>query len=194
MNCIRHNDKETVAACSKCGAGVCADCASLSGIARESYGILCANCYTTVLHQTRESITQERGKKLKRAIISMICYALGLGMLVYAYSDELGVQAMFVGFLLCGFYTGVTWYKAAREAHDDYERKHGATYTISSSGTISKDNGGIMKVMYFLMGTFLGIVVTPCRIIIDVVGASRLKKRLGGIRCRSQQSEKFLSH
>ena len=123
-------------------------------------------------------LRHERGKLLKRIIISCICYFLGMIMILsffFGKSAQNGILFIFIGVLLCGFYTGLTWKKAAEEAHDEYEYKHGVTYVITDTG-IEREDGFWSKVIFFLIGIVLGVVITPIRVVVDCVNRAKLKK------------------
>lgn len=178
MKCVRHNDRETVAACSKCGAGVCADCEELSQAVKENCGTLCANCYASALEQTRVVLDKERGKRKRRAIINLVCYVLGLVAIAFSLLGLLGFDSgdVIIGYLLCGFYNGYVSFRASQEKYANAERKHGATYVIDESGTVRKQSNLLWHILSFAFGMALGIFVTPIYVVLDFIGASRLKK------------------
>lgn len=134
--------------------------------------------------QTRTAVESEMKKVKRRAIINLICYVVGLLMILFwtlfrSTCVDLGVEDLgVVGLLLCGFYNGLTFYKARKEARAAYEREHGANYVMDETGTIRKQSDFWMRIGYFFMGVVFGIFLTPFQIITDFRIASRDKKAL----------------
>ena len=125
-------------------------------------------------------LSEKRGEVLKRIIISCIFYVIGI--IILALTSILGatyynIIFIAIGVLLCGFYTGLSWKKAAEEDHERYQEKHGVTYIITDTG-IKRDTGCLTKVIFFILGLLFEIVITPIRVIIDCVKQAKLKKSL----------------
>lgn len=108
-----------------------------------------------------------------------------MGALFTDTSDKLVL--IIAAILLCGFYTGLTWRKAAQEAHEEDELKNGVTYVVTDDG-IKREDGFLMKLIFFVIGTVIGVVFTPVRIILDAVGISKDKKFLAAV-----EDEKILA-
>ena len=183
MNCRRHPTKETVSQCENCGSGVCEDCAELTEPARNAHGTLCADCYSKLLINVREREIKEKSRRLKRVIISSVLYVIGLILIILSLSagfsalTEDDIILLVAGILLCGIYIGLTGKKRAEEAHAEKERKKGVTYVIDDQG-IHRDTGIVQKVIYFILGTLLGIIATPIMIILDIKGMGNNKKTI----------------
>ncbi len=123
-------------------------------------------------------LKKQNKKRLTRIIISIILYIFGAGIILAFFIDNDNAYMMIVvGVVLCGFYTGLTWGKAAKEIHEENERIFGESYTITDNG-IYKDNGFGLKLVFFLIGVVFGIIVTPIRVIIDIVKYNSVKKHL----------------
>lgn len=147
-------------------------------------GDLCLECYGDKIVDIHNECVDDNKKRKKRLIISCITYILGLiciftGVYAISIGDSITEIAviMGIGVILCGVYTGLTWHKAAVEEHEDYERKHGVTYTIDENG-IHRDNGIILKIIFFIIAVCLGLIWTPIRIIIDAVNYKKDKKTI----------------
>lgn len=174
MNCSKHNGKPAVAQCAECGAGVCADCASKTNFLKEDYGVLCVDCCKSKMNTIADFYKQDKGKRTKRIVISVITYFFGLiAFLAFFLRGE--VAMLFVGIVLCGFYTGLTWRDVAQKSHDEDELKNGITYVVTDDG-IKREDGFLMKLIFFIIGTVIGVILTPIRIILDAVGISKDKK------------------
>ncbi|MDE6372974.1 MAG: hypothetical protein K2L72_00575 [Clostridia bacterium] len=170
-----------MAQCARCGAGVCASCANETSVTRGTTGVLCIDCYCEEISDLIEVCKKDARKRLTRVIISIITYVFGIiaicggiGELLKGGND--GLPIIMVGVLCCGFYTGLTWRKAAQQSHEDYERTHGVTYNITADGRIERQDGFFMKLIFFLIGTVLGVIITPIRVIIDLVERGKSKK------------------
>lgn len=183
MKCVKHPDRDAVAQCKNCGAGVCSDCVKATEDLKESCGTLCVNCYSTELQDTAAFYRTRRNKRIKRIIISTILYIIGLVLLIIGGGiareggpgSANGVVQFVIGILLCGVFTGITWMKKAKEEHEEHERKYGASYTVTDSG-VYRDTGFGMKLLYFGAGTVFGVVLTPVKVIKDIVGSVKDNK------------------
>lgn len=122
---------------------------------------------------------KQNRKRLTRIIISIIAYFLGVIMIIVGLAEGT-FQMVVVGVICCGIYTGLTWRKAAKEAHEEEERENGATYTVTEDG-IYKNDGFWFKLIFFLIGVAIGTVITPIRVIIDIVNYCRTKKIIKGL-------------
>lgn len=173
MNCSRHPNQGAVAQCVNCGVAICSKCAETTSVARESCGTLCIDCYCEHLRELSAYCNKDAKKRLKRIIISVICYVFGIIAVIVGASslpsgESSALPVIIIGVLLCGFYTGLTWKKAAKESHEDYEREHGVTYKVTADGNIQRESGFFLKLIFFLIGTVLGVIITPIRVIIDI--------------------------
>ena len=176
MNCSKHDGVDAVAQCQECGAYVCKQCAEATQVAREDYGILCPDCYANKLTGAVNIFKKDNKRRTTRIIISCILYLLGLVALIGGLADGEYMMAV-VGVIFCGIYTGLTWHKFAKAAHEEKERREGVTYVVTDSGIERKD-GFLMKVIFFIIGTVLGVIITPIRCILDGVSISRNKKSI----------------
>lgn len=169
MNCTQHPNRDAVAQCNICGAGVCSECADATKALKDECGTLCPSCYKNKLTEAVEYSVKKNKKTMKRIIINSLSYVFGLIFAIFSITEIIagkgdGVPMLIVSIIICGFYTGLTGHKIAKEQHEEYERTHGATYTITDSG-VYKDNGFLSKLIFFLIGTVLGIIITPFSII-----------------------------
>lgn len=175
MKCSKHSDSEAVAQCQECGAFVCEKCVDATKYAREDYGILCLDCYADKMSRAVNFYKKDSKKKLTRIIISCVLYVFGLTAIISGIASE--PMMAIVGVIFCGIYTGLTWRKVATEAHEENERRNGVSYVVTDSGIERKD-GFWMKLIFFLIGTILGVIITPIRCIIDAISISKNKKSI----------------
>lgn len=180
MNCSKHPARTAVAQCSECGAGMCSDCVAVSREYGNEGENLCPSCLALDWQQYLTELSKRKKKTLTRLIVSIILYVFGVILFVTFFTVEQGSILMLVlALIFCGLYTGITWRNAAKESHEDYERKHGVEYTITSTG-VYRNDGFWLKLVFFFIGTAFGVVITPIRVIIDAVTLSKYKKmRLG---------------
>ena len=124
---------------------------------------------------------KKRNRRLRRIILSIIFYFIGIIFFISALaSGAHGVQLVvmiIIAAILCGLYTAIAGWRAAREAHEEHEMKHGASYTITSSG-IYRDTGFGTKLVFFLLGAAFGIIVTPISVIKNIIGMASDKKTI----------------
>lgn len=181
MKCKQHPNREAVGQCDACGAGVCAACAEKTEGLQDREGTLCVPCYCDKFRDASAVLAKDSRKRLTRVIISIICWLLGAMFILFFVTDPHGNDAvvfLIVGILACGFYTGLTWRKAAEEEQRRKEMREGVTYVITESGEIKRETNWLAKIIYFIIGTLIGVVFTPIRIIIDIVGISKNKKAI----------------
>lgn len=175
MNCSRHPHEEAVAQCASCGAYICSKCADATKDGKEYFGSLCVDCYKEKLAETAEYYKKDKSKRLTRMIVSTILYVIGMVGIIVGLMEE--PMMAVVGVILCGVYTGLTWRKAAKENHEQYEREHGVEYVITDNGIERKD-GFWSKLIFFFIGTVFGVIVTPIRFVTDMIGMSKDKKNV----------------
>ena len=182
MNCARHPNRAAVGQCVSCGAYVCAECAEATKPLREAEGTLCVDCYQRDLNEAGEFYRRSIKKRIIKIVISVIFYIAGIIMLSIgaagSTTDALTKGIMTVGgLILCGFFTAIGNWRAEKEAHEAHERKYGATYTVTESGVYRDTNlGG--KILMFLLGAVLGVVMTPISVIKDIVGIRADRKNV----------------
>lgn len=180
MECERHPERGAVAQCAECGAGVCKECAEKTAFTKGDYGTLCVDCLCAKANKAVEIYKKDNKSRLIRIIVSSICYAIGLFLIIAAFvgSGGIDVVALICGIAMCGFYTGITWHKAAVQAHRQKEMEEGIQYVIDENGNIERKDGFWMKIIMCLVGTVIGVVFTPIRIIIDSVQIKRGKQSI----------------
>ena len=183
MKCAKHTNKDAVAQCEQCGAGICADCVQATAPLRDSCGTLCVECCRSEMQDAADYYTKRKKQRLTRIIVSLILYICGV--ILYACISLSGSMLtsylmMFGALLLCGLFTGISWAKFSRTSQDDYDRKHGATYVITDTG-VHRDRGWGVVIIFFLIGLVFGVIVTPIRIIIDGVGIKKDKTAINEI-------------
>ena len=139
MKCEKHQNKEVVALCSNCNAGLCTECAQATAELRERHGTLCVSCYKKALNQRIAYYEKDRSEKLTQIIISTILYIFGLIMML---TNATGTDyiSIAVGIFLCGFYSAISGWKKGEAEHNAYERTHGVSYTVTSEG-IERNDG-----------------------------------------------------
>ena len=177
MNCARHPDRTAVAQCTECGAYLCADCAETTKPLQEEEGTLCIDCYQKKLRAAAEHFMENRKKRLKKVIVSIIMYALGILTVAIGLTSE-GVKmvvCLVLGVILCGIYTAISGWRTGEKAHEEYELKHGASYTVTDSG-VYRDTGFLTKLLMFLLGAAFGVIVTPISVITNLVGMKSDKR------------------
>lgn len=175
MKCSRHNDRDAVAQCASCGVGVCAECADSTADLRNSCGTLCIDCYCNEMQGTADYYRKDMIKRIIRIIVSGLLYIFGMIAIICAVAEKEYVICA-VGILMCGVYTGITWFRTAKAQHEEYERTHGVTYDINADGSITRNEGWLKKILFFVIGTLFGVVVTPVRIVIDGLGIKKDKR------------------
>ena len=178
MNCARHPNRAAVGQCSQCGAYVCDECAEATKSVRDEAGTVCVNCYCRGLEAGAEELMANCRKRLRKIIISTILYAIGIMLIVSvivtkAEGGQL-VAGIVVGAILCGIYLGIAGWRAGKQAHEEHERKHGVSYTITDSG-VYRETGFWGKLFGFLLYAAFGILITPISIIVNIVGMKKDK-------------------
>ncbi len=176
MKCSRHLNKDVVAMCAKCNAGVCEDCAKATQSLRDEYGTLCVSCYQTALGEAIGYYKQDNSNKLKNIIISSILYLLGIFIMLINVAGEMYISIA-LGIFFCGFYSALAGWKKGEKMHDEYERKHGVTYNVTSDG-IERDNGFFKKLLVAVISTVLGVVITLFNIIKNIIIIGKNKKTI----------------
>lgn len=178
MNCAKHPNRAAVGQCSRCGAYVCDKCAEATRPVRDEVGTICVDCYCRGLKESAEELRANRRKRLRKIIISAILYALGiLSIIAVIVTKSEGGQliaGIVIGAILCGLYLGIAGWRAGKQLHEEHERKHGVSYTITDSG-IYRDTGFWGKLGGFLLYAAFGVVVTPISIIVNIVGMKKDK-------------------
>lgn len=180
MECERHPDRGAVAQCGACGAGICKECAEKTAFLKEQYGTLCVDCLCDKTNKIIGIYKKDNKSRLVRIIISSICYAIGLFLIIAAFvgKDGFDMVALICGIAMCGFYTGITWHKYAEQRHRQKEMEQGIEYVIDENGNIERKDGFWMKIIMCIIGTVIGVIYTPVRIIIDGVQIKRGKKAI----------------
>lgn len=180
MECERHPDRGAVAQCNVCGAGICKECADKTAFIKEQYGTLCVDCLCDKTNKAIGIYRKDNKSRLIRIIVSCILYAIGLFLIIAAFVGENGIDlmALICGIALCGIYTGITWHKAAKQMHRQKEMEQGVEYVIDENGNIERKDGFWMKIIMCIVGTVIGVVYTPIRVIIDSVQIKRGKKSI----------------
>lgn len=163
MSCDRHPDRPAVAQCEECGASICEDCVEATEFAVEQFGTLCVKCTQDKCYEAIEIFKKDSKKRLTRIIISVILYIIGAALIISGISGidsgNIDIVIMIpIGIILCGLYTGLTW----RKVGDD-----------DPNGV--KD-GWLLKIIFFLIGTAFGVIVTPIRVVIDGIEIGKNNK------------------
>lgn len=178
MKCKRHPSQEIVALCNECNVGLCGDCADATQSLQEDYGTLCIPCYTKELNNMKSWYVEKRESVKKKIITSCVLYGIGLVLILVGLLDKQSSFMMSVfGVFCCGFYNAIKGWKRGEEEHEEYERKHGASYTVTSDG-IEYDDGFFKKLLIAAIYTVIGVIVTPFSVISNI---SKRKKYLACI-------------
>ncbi|MBR5439769.1 MAG: hypothetical protein IKV61_06120 [Clostridia bacterium] len=190
MKCSRHLNKEVVAMCAKCNAGVCEDCATATQSLRDEYGTLCVSCYQTALGEAINYYKEDNSSKLKNIIISACLYVFGI---FFALVNGTGTDyiSIIVGIFFCGFYNAIAGWKKGEEVHEEHERKYGVSYNVDSEGNIERNNGFFKKLFIAAIYTVLGLVVTPFTIIKNAIIISKNKKAIESIELEMEAVSKI---
>lgn len=189
MNCSRHNSREAVGQCTECGAFVCESCAKATSSLKEDCGTLCIDCYCKEFGKVKDFYQESKNKRIKRIIISCVLYVIGIIIMIISSTKD-SMLMTFIGEFVCGVYTGITWTSALHQKQEEEERKHGATYVIYDDGTVAKEEHFWVKFFCFLMGSFLGIFITPIRVISDSIGISRVNKTINSLERKIRRAQK----
>lgn len=177
MNCVNHADRQAVAQCKQCGAYVCEECRQRTqGIAKD-YGVLCPDCFRRKFEEIRDYYAGIKSKKIRSATVSLICYIIGIVIMLISLPGIWGTIKVLIGLLLMGGYCAVASWRFASNSIDEYDMKHGATYVITDTG-ISRDKSTWLKVVFFILGLVFGIFITPVNIIRWYIQAAVNKKRV----------------
>lgn len=178
MKCGKHAENDAVGQCVKCSTGVCADCAKITELLRNDYGVLCVDCYINELTQF-EIQSAKNFKWLKFGIIlNSICYFIGIILLVTALimqavgseSEAIGKLAI-SGFVFCGAITAIFSFGAF-----GFELGANDNYVITSQGVYRQTSGCapyVLAIIGAVVGLVLGIIVTPIKICFN---ARKMKK------------------
>lgn len=177
MKCGKHVNSDAVAQCEECGIGVCSQCAEETKLARDSVGILCIDCYKESLEWIISN-NREKARKIGNRIKGkLIFYFIGLVCILAEFMFNLGGPGLGLGIFFCGIYMGVAGWKAGAEAHEEWERKNGVTYEVTSEG-ITRDEGIGGKVFLFALYLAFGIIATPCSCLLDKGKKSEAEKSI----------------
>lgn len=191
MKCVRHDDSDAVGQCVQCGAGICADCAELTnGFSKRE--MMCVNCVTEEYREEIAYRKKENSWLLIKSIISVVFYAVGVGLLIASALGEWDtnhVMLMLLGVLLCGLFTGIAELKRTNRDIEKHEAKYGAEYVVDEYG-VHKNNKIYLKIVGFVMGVFLGVVVTPITIIRSFI---QIKKNKTDVKDMYEDIEKLQS-
>lgn len=178
MKCAKHTDREAVAQCAECGAYICSECAEKTAELKEHCGVLCVECYRKEIEGARDFYVGDRKKKLRRIITSCVLYVVGLLAIISAFA--IGAQGIelfwrvLIGLLFCGWDGAVAGWRKGEQAQEEYERKYGATYTVTDDG-VYKEDGFFKKLIMSLIGMVIGVIVTPINVIRYAVGMKKDK-------------------
>ena len=157
---------------------MCDKCAEATRSVRDEVGTICVDCYCRGLQEGAEELRANRRKRLRKIIISAILYVIGiLSIIAVIVTKAEGGQlitGIVIGAILCGLYLGIAGWRAGKQLHEEHERKHGVSYTITDSG-IYRDTGFWGKLGGFLLYAAFGVVVTPISIIVNIVGMKKDK-------------------
>lgn len=171
MKCEKHPNREVVAQCNNCRAGVCAECAQATVELREEYGTLCVSCYNEVVRKAVTYYEDDCSKKKKNIITSIVLYIIGLIMIFANLTGEQYMSTL-LGVFLCGFYSAISGWKKGEAEHDEYERKHGISYNVTSDG-IEREDGFFLKLIIAVLYMVVGVIATPINVIKNSI---RIKK------------------
>lgn len=173
MKCEKHPNNDAVAQCTECGTGICKECAENTKELREYHGTLCIDCYTDhikhALYNTNEDLKKIKRKikgKLIFYLIGLICVAIG-GIMLLTNNAENAEAFIVFGVFFCGIYMGIAGWKTASEGYAEQEEKYGATYTVTSDGSVYRDQGWGIKIIFFLISLAFGIIATPISLLAD---------------------------
>lgn len=162
MNCRLHPTKAAVTRCSKCGAGVCEDCARITA----STGDYCVKC---AYQETVEDIEFDEELKAsfkKRNIVLLILWIVGLPMIIAGAviiaktNNFIGLMLLLGGFLISGIPTAIQFWKRGTRVQEEFDDKFGATYHVSESG-VYKDQGIWPRMIWAIIGLFIGVLMLP---------------------------------
>ncbi|MBO5315355.1 MAG: hypothetical protein J6B48_02880 [Clostridia bacterium] len=175
MKCGKHVNSDAVAQCKDCGIGVCAICVEEAKFARDSGEILCLDCYKKTL-EWAISDKRETARKIGNRIKGkLIFYFIGLACILAEFLFNLGGPGLGMGIFFCGIYMGISGWKAGAEAHENWERKHGVTYEVTSDGIV-RDEGIGGKAILFVLYLAFGIIATPISCLLDKRKKSEAEK------------------
>ena len=176
MYCRKHVGVNAVGQCSKCGSFVCAECATNGSKFLSGTGTLCVQCAKEELLGIEDYYVQEKAKHWKTIILGILGYIVGLYCIFQGLATDAVQQALF-GMIICGLPTALAGWRKGEQMHDEQERMWGREYEVTSSGVYYKD-GFFGKVIMFLLGAALGVIVTPFRVIKSFFGIAKTKREL----------------
>ncbi len=166
MKCGKHPNSDAVGQCESCGIGVCKSCLENTKELREPCGVLCLDCYNSNIVSALEYYNTQHKNKKKHLIIKIICYAVGLLMILIG-SLSSTILLNILGFVMCGIYIGIAGWNAGKDTQEEYDKKHGATYYITDTG-VHRDTGLGVKILMFAIFISFGLIATPISCIIDI--------------------------
>ncbi|MBR7116157.1 MAG: hypothetical protein IKC87_00400 [Clostridia bacterium] len=107
MNCDKHPEKEAVASCRLCGAGVCAECADRTELWKTDKGVLCIDCYKFYIQDDIEDFKKEYRKARNMSILIIALLVIGLalttfGIVVSLLSGIFEEDMIYGGYILTG--------------------------------------------------------------------------------------------
>jgi len=115
MKCSLHPNEDSVAACSKCGAGLCQRCFNSTEYVIDGKH-LCRSCNLQLMHD----MLAEEKKDAVRSLIKVIFFGVCIGLGVAALLSEPGFNGVASYFFIAGIgCLPTTWKMTANSAKDD---------------------------------------------------------------------------
>lgn len=181
MKCLKHPDKDAVAQCADCGAGVCGECAERTKLLTQDYGVLCPACYKSRLFQIETECNQSLAKKKRFVIIACILYVIGIaiaviGLFLSSVLDK--VLFCLVGAVFCGLYTAIEVWRA--NSGSNVEVRRGSDGNVMQA-KVYEQTGCLGQIFLFLLGALFGVILTPVSVVRAVNGIRRDKLLKQGV-------------
>ncbi len=173
MNCGNHCERKAIATCEICGEGMCRECVDNTSCVNDLLGVkhICKDCAIKNVNELIEHVKARKKYFLKRSIKAIIFYVIGILIVITALVTAMDVWQQFItmfliGYLLIGIYPVISAFRAAKKVDEEYEAKHGASYTIDlDKGTITKDTPIATKLIYCLFALAFGPIASLVMII-----------------------------
>lgn len=182
MNCRKHSERPAVTSCSICNNAMCVECANETDFLKEEAGVVCTDCATKIVSNVIERWIADLAFMKKYLIIAPILYVIGIICIVAGIVIRDGglpklILTTAVGMFICGFYTARNGWKAGERAYAEKEQKEGVTYIWDDTG-IRRKTGFWTKLLYLVMYTIVGVIVTPINIIKYAINIKPMKAKI----------------
>ncbi len=190
MKCVNHVENEAYAACDRCGAVFCYECAEKTSPAKSQGYSLCPDCYREFVRVNMESHRKSKAKYIGKMILEICLLVIGAIVAIPAILKEGSPDyiTMLQGFAIIGAVGIIDAIKGQKKKEDEYEKKHGAEYTgyvdpYSNSVRVVKDQKLVEKFIFRLLAIMIAVFIAPLATTVRIIGyISKIKYYSKGIK------------